>query len=925
MLFGHGYLAVPLHQAGSLRVPKPRQSTIWLRRAIIAIFAVAVAGIVSPQSGAAGIVRLNDLLEEPSGGRIEYRLGQELRPIFPVLEMKLHGAEIPFNPDGSVPLGALLDPIELPARVGRITVMVEAGESSATQSVRLTDLNEPAGADLSLPLYVDREPTNILDNAGFDQYSESLAPKAWEFDVLEGHGAFIAGTAAEPNGRTFTMDLKPRPDGTDSLMRQSILTGAIPAGGTQATASVDAFAEHPDSLYLELLLVGEDGPGQVLASVAHPGGGTWKTLVIHPDLPAGTPKPVIQFRLRRSSAAQGRTAFDNASLVTPKVYPRLANITLMSGARMNYRTRPLTIPRGGELAFGIGVMNPLKFSFLRNLEFRVFAETEDGQTPLFEHVAEPSRDRTPLEWQDQRIDLSAWSGRTVRLVFESRYVTATGDDIPESDTTGTSLPLWGDVVLTGDVVEDSHRPPNVIVISLDTLRADHLGVYGYKRDTSPALDRLAASAYVFENCFSSSSWTTPAHATAFTGLLPSVHGAGIRRGPFASRSRLPAEVTTFAERAQVRGYRTAAYTEGYYAGSRWGLGQGFDRYHDGPADPAPHSNAIGATFERASEWLRGTGSLPFLLFAHTYAAHWPYSPPEPFLSRFVTQATAPLPEPKAIIDGTLSPAEFQSLRDYYDGGIAYMDHVLGEFFNELSARGVLDDTWVIIFSDHGEEFGEHGKAMHGFTLYDEVLHVPFIVRPPGGLSESKRVSDVVALADLYGTVLRIIGDTGTALPPTSFSLLPLMTEGAAAMPDRPDVVSELVQHQFLKYFISSRGQSSKYIASTGYGEDDPVVPGSVAQVEAGLDIQYPIAVLEAVKGSTSPQTLLEEVFNLSTDPDESDNLAGSDPQLKGILRDALLRRLREIRDTVGAGAAPDLADPLSPEELERLKAIGYVD
>lgn len=900
----------------------PRRVWVGFLAVPIAISIVLASLVASAQDTPARVLRLTTHLEQAPNGRQQHQLAEELRDVFPVVNVDLSTVGIPIGPDGSVPLRDLLAPMAFPAGTEDVSVRIQAGERSQTTRVRLSDIGAAEGANAAVPLYAAETPVNHLDNPGLDKYTRGFVPVGWSFDLLAGQGTFIRGVPAEPDGRAFTMELAPRPDGVDSKMWQSIPTTAVPAGGAQASGSVDALAVSPGALFLELVLIDTDQSERVLASVAHPGTGQWVTLTAKADLPAGLAQPEIHFRLRRSALAGGRAAFDNASLVIPRVFRRHANVTVASNAPTRYRTQPFTVLPGSALEFGVGVANPFKVASTQAVVFRVVMEADGQEKPIFEYTAEAATGGASSAWRDQRVDLSAWSGRSVRLVFETEH--APGQDAEAPDN---AMPLWGDVVIEGDVHDGETRPPSVILISLDTLRADHLGTYGYDRETSPALDRFAESAYVFEQCFSACSWTTPAHATAFTGLLPSVHGAGIRRGEFGLRSRLPENAITFAERAQAAGYRTAAFTEGYFAGSRWGLAQGFDRYHDGSADAAPHSDAIKATMGRASAWIRESGPQPFLLFVHTYATHWPYSPPEPYRSRFLTDPNTALPEPGVALAGNLDAAGFQAMRDYYDGGIAHMDSVLGGFLAELSARGMLDNTWIILFSDHGEEFGEHGRTMHGLTLYDEVLQVPFIVRPPRGLDEPKRIADVVALADLFGTVLRILGDTEHELPPSSVSLLPLMAGGASPKEHRSTVIGELMQHQESRYFVSTRDDTYKYIARTPYGGAGAAVPGSITETELGLDIKYPIAVLELAQQAAAPAPgpVAEEMYNVRETPGESENIAGKAPSQLGILRDTLLRQLLHIRDTAAANMAPTLADPLSPEEIERLKAIGYVD
>ncbi|HOI44811.1 MAG TPA: sulfatase-like hydrolase/transferase [Candidatus Aminicenantes bacterium] len=271
------------------------------------------------------------------------------------------------------------------------------------------------------------------------------------------------------------------------------------------------------------------------------------------------------------------------------------------------------------------------------------------------------------------------------------------------------------------------RPSNVLIITLDTTRADHLGCYGRVEAQTPNLDRLAAEGVRFANAHSPVPLTLPAHASIFTGVYPLFHNVR-NNGSYS----LPPNAETLAEILQKRGYATAAFVSSFVLDSRFGLGQGFDVYNDDMNDGgriktlASEIPAAGV-FDRFAAWFAARPSKPFLAWVHFFDPHLPYAPPEPFKS-----------------DRSLSP---------YDGEIAYVDLHIGRILDLLASRGTLDRTLIIAAGDHGEGFGEHGETGHGVFCYNETVSVPLIVRGPGKFP-SNRVSRVpVSLVDIVPTVL----------------------------------------------------------------------------------------------------------------------------------------------------------------------------
>jgi arylsulfatase A-like enzyme len=329
--------------------------------------------------------------------------------------------------------------------------------------------------------------------------------------------------------------------------------------------------------------------------------------------------------------------------------------------------------------------------------------------------------------------------------------------------------------------------PNILLFSIDTLRADHLGAYGYERPTSPRLDRLARRSVRFTDAWAPTPWTLPSHAALLTGLHPRNLGITDRR------SALPQSARLLAEALSDSGYRTAAFVDsmpGGFVGRSRGFARGFDEYRHLPAEAGSHYRYdMAVTAEQASQWLRRNGSeRPFFLFLHTKSVHAlpssapspdphrpPYDKPEPYRSRFLSADEAVLSWADAdlgsgvqflrnlnerLASGDIQGAEvpeerIRALKSLYDGGILYVDDHFGRILDTLEETGLDGDTVIIVTSDHGEAFLEHNLMLHK-ELYRELLRVPLIVHLPWE-GKPRTVSTGVTLMDVAPTILRLAG------------------------------------------------------------------------------------------------------------------------------------------------------------------------
>ncbi|MEE8170430.1 MAG: sulfatase [Phycisphaerae bacterium] len=417
-------------------------------------------------------------------------------------------------------------------------------------------------------------------------------------------------------------------------------------------------------------------------------------------------------------------------------------------------------------------------------------------------------------------------------------------------------------------------PRHVILVSIDTLRADHLGCYGYGRPTSPTIDRLAARGIRFLDASAPSSWTLPSHASLLTGLYPRRHG--VRH----SGSALPGGVVTLAERLTERGFATVAVVNSYFLKQRFRLNQGFGEYvnvHDNQSRTA----AADRVDDRALEMLAGLGDQRLFLFVHFFDVHSHYHSQPHFEQLFV--------EPyDGIVDGgtkqllqfckkriTLGEPDLRQLKALYDGGIRQLDATLDRLFKALRMRGLLDDALIIITSDHGEEFGEHGSFLHGRTQYQEVLHVPLIMLGPG-IPANTTAEGMASLTDVAPTVLAWLG-----LP------VPTDLDGVDLRPRRQ----------------SPRRPPSNRIL---YAEGVYNAPPAWAVREGPIKLHYS---LRDKKG---------RLFDLASDPGEQVDLSAKRPETYQRLFDAWQAFAKAERE----------GDPLPKppkKDLKRLEQLGYLD
>lgn len=415
--------------------------------------------------------------------------------------------------------------------------------------------------------------------------------------------------------------------------------------------------------------------------------------------------------------------------------------------------------------------------------------------------------------------------------------------------------------------------PNVILISLDTLRADRLGAYGYSRDTSPTIDALANEGAIFYNHVSVSSWTLPTHVSIFSGLYPTTHGV-TRDG-----MKIGKDTDLMAEVLARSGYRTFAFTGGHYVGKRYGFDRGFESYlnSDGMTIDSKRGfySSIKLTMQKVKELSKEER---FFIFLHTFDIHCPYNPPEPYYSLFKSDGAATIEADKCGVTfynkRGVSKEEALYISDRYDGSIRWADDNLKLLLDFLKSEDLYDNTIIIITSDHGEEFLEHGQIGHQESLHRELLMTPLIITGPG--VKRSKIASPVSQIDILPTLLDLIKVTIPA-DVQGLSLVPYVHGSVKEDLTRPHF-SELDR----KILLRSKITLNEHIIHD-------------------LDIDK------------------AKLYDLVNDPTEQRDLSSDKPERA----DDLIVELGDFFSNLARKEA-EAARPKSQKQIEALKSLGYL-
>jgi arylsulfatase A-like enzyme len=472
---------------------------------------------------------------------------------------------------------------------------------------------------------------------------------------------------------------------------------------------------------------------------------------------------------------------------------------------------------------------------------------------------------------------------------------------------GTALALVSGLGFAG--CGEAPRPParpHIVLITVESLRPDHVRHYQGQRDTTPNLDAFAREAMIYEDAHAVTSWTLASHASLFTGLYPSAHGA------VEPRSQLGDDASTLAELLAAKGYQTAGFATGPYLARSHNLDQGFEYYDDSPAtvgsQGAAHDDVTNPQLESAIRRFLERDrdpARPLFLFAYFWDPHYDYIPPAPYDTMFVSETAERVDvrgyESSSFVTAKMPPAQLEYVVSQYDGEIRWTDEYLGRLFRLLREQKLWDDSVVIVTSDHGEEFFDHGQKGHKRSLYVESVHVPLVVKYRGS-ERAGRDARLVSLVDVFPTVLSLAGVEPA--PPS---------HGRSLLEDRPDP-DRPVFFELLSTFYHRRGEDEGFErrdtewAAVRVGQEKLVVVSGTGSAESPGQAGAPVRL---------------ELYDVGRDPREQLDLAIERPDRVAALRRLLDDFRAEARALRTESSTPE--PDLSPDHLERLRALGYLD
>ncbi len=490
-----------------------------------------------------------------------------------------------------------------------------------------------------------------------------------------------------------------------------------------------------------------------------------------------------------------------------------------------------------------------------------------------------------------------------------RNIAALAAAVPLSASCGESNPTPLPTVPVG-------KPVNVLVITLDTTRADHLGSYGRARVKTPRLDGLAAEGTLFEKAFTPIPSTFPSHSTLFTGRYPASHG--VHDNAVYS---LGAEQRTLAELLHERGYATGAFVSAFVLDHQFGLDQGFEVYDDQvdlplmkfdvsklpkELDPARRKWEVtlatayqrrgDATTTAALQWLGGLGSRPCFLWVHLFDAHQPYQPPPPWDRAYDPDYQGPMNGDQRAFwplqaRGAIRRADVDHMVALYDGEISWLDEQVGRLLEGVRKVGRWNETLVLVVADHGEGLGEHSQIFeHNSEIYEETVHVPLLVRRPEESARGARVGALVRTLDVAPTLLDWLGlDPEPAMQ--GRSLLPF-TDRSAEVRDAAEGAGEVLLEALRERQVNPVAESLLGLRSETF------------------------KVIVALDGAGAVKRV--ELYDLAADPGEKHDLADSQPARADKLRARALELHGSLPRPASSGARE-----LGALESEALRALGY--
>jgi arylsulfatase A-like enzyme len=540
----------------------------------------------------------------------------------------------------------------------------------------------------------------------------------------------------------------------------------------------------------------------------------------------------------------------------------------------------INIPPKSFLEFGIGASQQENTDVFPPVKFKIAVGRKKIRKILYEKIfqLQPGDQRNQLIVE--KIDMSAFANQNIKLTFMTERLSRIDNDSSEEDV----LSFWFNPI----IYQSSPEKIKIILVCLDTLRADHLGSYGYSRDTSPSIDELAKDSVLFKNVYAQSPWTLPSHVSILYSLNSASHQV------YYKYQKIDESLPSLTSYLKKNNFLTYAFTGGGFVSGIYGFSKGYDWYDEpvkgkhGQLRP----DESGELFKYTSDWIKKNKDKQFFLFLHTFQTHGPYDCPSPWNEAFLDEAA----KWKRLAlrrylqkmgnSHSFSPEEIRNIIDLYDGEIKYADETLIEpLISLLKELEIYDQTLLIITSDHGEEFADHGGWLHGSTLYDELIRVPLIIKFPGSQFKGKRINTICRTIDIMPTLLEF----------TSIEFKKDQLDGKSLR----DLILEKEKDD--RNFISDLAHSD--------------LPDPCPALIATNDNKLKLIIDKTSKGTDSIK-----LYDLSKDPKESTNILQKEIKsgraLLKLINDYYSEKLRIQRkiETVY----------LDKELEEKLKALGYI-
>lgn len=778
---------------------------------------------------------------------------------------------------------------------------------------------------------------------GVASAAKAVPPTIWRFD---GAGPPTPGKLSETRGWAAG------PGVTGLAIKDGYLTGRSTGEAALLHLERTTGLDVPDTLHaIEVRMRASDGANLSIQTSAAPTVNLAEMFAVSQRLPwpmqsplqAGdafqtyelTPlQPIVTSRIRHivirpTDAKDATFAIESVRLVTRTEH--LASIPAgvgWQGLQQIYRESlvahapesmqfDVQLPDRPWLDLAVGTVEDGPVTFRVTARPQGAADDRDGVHVDFT-VTRPHR------WDPYPVDLSDLAGKAVTLTLQLQAESAGALGFWGSPVVRSLSAPQADPAAARAGGQAAKRPHGVILIQADTLRRDHLNIYGHSRETAPFLARMAKEGAQFNHAISQASWTKVSTPSIMTGLYPTTHG--VRE----LNDRLPSSATTLAEVYKAAGYATLSLSSVAFTGQYTNLHQGFEELHEAGSLPAAgtplRSKSAREYVDRLVSWVERHREAPFFAYLHVFDPHSPYEPYKPYNTKWSDparmeehrkQAAAVtkiiedpfmrnqgLPSRAEVIKAGFDPQQYvQQELDWYDGSIRGMDVEIARLFEQLRRMGLDEQTLVVLTSDHGTEFHEHGRFWHGQSVYGELINVPLIIRWPTRVPAGRAIDDLVQSIDIMPTMLDLsglehpAGVQGQSLQPF---LAPAPADGSAPPGSWPGWKPRPA--------ISERAPNVQDPQADQTRESVSIIDGTWKLVHNTI---------------RSPGLPEFELFDYDKDPLNRQNVAADHPEVVARLA-KLIDGWRQMATAARVKPDAETTKALSAEELQRLRSLGYV-